>query len=88
MLHLFSPDDFGFIAAALTSIAFLPQVIKTLRTRKAEDVSIVMLLMFIAGLLFWIIYAIKINALPVLIANIITFVLNMTILILKLIYRK
>ena len=55
MLPLFSPDDFGFIAAALTTIAFLPQVIKTWRTRKAEDVSIVMLLLFIAGLLFWII---------------------------------
>ena len=88
MLPLFSPDDFGFIAAALTTTAFLPQVIKTWRTRKAEDVSIVMLLMFITGLLFWIIYAIQTNALPVLIANIITFILNVTILILKLIYRK
>lgn len=88
MLPLFSPDDFGFIAAALTTIAFLPQVIKTWRTRKAEDVSIVMLLLFIAGLLFWIIYAIQTNALPVLIANIITFILNVTILILKLIYKK
>ena len=83
MLPLFSPDDFGFIAAALTTTAFLPQVIKTWRTRKAEDVSIVMLLMFITGLLFWIIYAIQTNALPVLIANIITFILNVTILILK-----
>ena len=88
MLPLFSPDDFGFIAAALTTTAFLPQVIKTWRTRKAEDVSIVMLLLFIAGLLFWIIYAIQTNALPVLIANIITFILNVTILILKLIFRK
>jgi len=88
MLPLFSPDDFGFIAAALTTTAFLPQVIKTWRTRKAEDVSIVMLLLFIAGLLFWIIYAIQTNALPVLIANIITFILNVTILILKLIYKK
>jgi len=88
MLPLFSPDDFGFIAAALTTTAFLPQVIKTWRTRKAEDVSIVMLLLFIVGLLFWIIYAIQTNALPVLIANIITFILNVTILILKLIYKK
>ena len=83
-----APNTFGFIAAALTTIAFLPQVIKTWKTKKAEDVSIVMLLMFITGLLFWIIYAIETNALPVLFANIITFMLNLTILTLKLIYGK
>ncbi len=86
--QLITPDTFGFIAAALTTIAFLPQVIKTWRTKKAEDVSITMLLMFITGLLFWIVYALKMNALPVLIANIITFILNVTILTLKLIYEK
>ena len=86
--QLITPDTFGFIAAALTTIAFLPQVIKTWRTKKAEDVSIVMLLMFITGLIFWIIYAIQTSALPVLIANIITFILNVTILTLKLIYDR
>ncbi len=86
--QLKNPDTFGFIAAALTTIAFLPQVIKTWKTKKAEDVSIVMLLLFITGLLFWIIYAIETNALPVLIANIITCMLNLTILTLKLIYGK
>ena len=86
--QLMTPDAFGFIAAVLTTIAFLPQLIKTWRTKKADDVSIVMLLMFITGLLFWIIYAVEANALPVLIANIITFILNMTILILKLTYGK
>ena len=86
--QLTNPDTFGFIAAALTTIAFIPQVIKTWKTKKAEDVSIVMLLMFITGLLFWIIYAIETNALPVLIANIITCMLNLTILTLKLIYGK
>ena len=87
-MHIISPDAFGFIAAALTTIAFLPQVVKTWRTKKAEDVSIVMLLMFITGLFFWIIYAIQTHTRPVLIANIITLILNMIILILKLIYQK
>ena len=86
--QLITPNAFGFIAAALTTIAFIPQVIKTWKSKKADDVSIVMLLMFITGLLFWIIYAIETNALPVLIANIITFILNVTILSLKLIYGK
>ena len=39
MLQLFSPDDFGFIAAALTTTAFLPQVIKTWQRKKAEDIE-------------------------------------------------
>ena len=86
--YLIGPNTFGFVAAALTTIAFLPQVIKTWRTKKAEDVSIVMLLLFITGLLFWIVYAIQTNALPVLIANIITFIFNTIILTLKLVYRK
>ncbi len=86
--QLIKPNTFGFIAAALTTLAFLPQVIKTWKTKKAEDVSIVMLLMFITGLFFWVVYAIKTKALPVLFANIITLILNSTILILKLIYRK
>ena len=83
----FNPDTFGFMAAALTTIAFLPQVIKTWRSKKAEDVSILMLIMFNVGLLFWIIYAIQTHALPVLIANVITFFLNITILTLKLVYQ-
>jgi len=83
-----SPDVYGFIAAALTTVAFLPQVIKTWRTKKAEDVSTMMLLMFITGLLFWIIYAIQTHSLPVLMANIITFIFNLIILTLKFIYGK
>ncbi|ABX08566.1 SemiSWEET transporter [Prochlorococcus marinus] len=83
-----TPNFFGFIAAALTTVAFLPQVIKTIKTKSAEDVSIVMLIMFITGVLFWILYAIQTNSLPVLIANIITCILNTTILFLKLIYKK
>ena len=86
--QLITPDTFGFIAAALTTIAFLPQVIKTWRTKKAEDVSIVMLLMFITGLIFWIIYALQVRILPVLIANIITLILNVSILGLKLSYGR
>ncbi len=87
-MKAFDPDVFGFLAAVLTTIAFLPQVLKTWRTKSAEDVSIVMLVMFITGLLFWIVYAIHINSLPVLIANIITFGLNVIILLLKLIFRN
>ncbi|WP_036903458.1 MULTISPECIES: SemiSWEET transporter [Prochlorococcus] len=83
---LVSSDLFGFVAAALTTFAFFPQVVKTWKSRKTDGLSIVMLIMFITGLIFWIIYAIQTKSIPVLIANIITLIFNLTILILKLIY--
>ena len=48
-------DIFGYIAAILTTAAFLPQLIKTLKTKKADDVSLTTLIMFIIGVLSWII---------------------------------
>lgn len=82
------PDIYGFFAALLTTIAFIPQVVKTWKTKSAKDVSFVMLFMFLSGVLLWIVYAWKINALPVLLANIITFALNLSILTLKIIYSR
>ena len=81
-------EFFGYFAAILTTAAFLPQLIKTLKTKKADDVSLVTLIMFISGLGSWIIYGYKISSSPILIANIITFVLNLFILISKIYYSK
>ena len=81
-------DLFGFSAALLTTIAFIPQLYKTWQTKSADDVSLVMLILFITGLICWIIYGIKINSIPILVANIITFIFNFSILILKLTYRN
>ena len=69
-------EFFGYFAAILTTAAFLPQLIKTLKTKKANDVSLLTLIMFICGVCSWIIYGYKISSLPILIANIITFILN------------
>ncbi len=81
-------DLFGFSAALLTTIAFLPQLYKTWQTKSADDVSLVMLILFITGLVCWIIYGFKINSIPILIANIITLIFNFSILVLKISYRK
>ena len=81
-------DLFGFLAALLTTIAFLPQLYKTWKTKSADDVSLIMLILFILGLFCWIIYGLKINSMPILVANIITFIFNFSILILKITYRK
>ena len=81
-------EFFGYFAAILTTLAFLPQLIKTLRTKKAEDVSLITLIMFLTGVLSWIIYGYKISSTPILLANLITFVLNLLILIFKITFSK
>ena len=81
-------DIFGYLAAILTTAAFLPQLIKTLKTKKADDVSLTTLIMFIIGVLCWIIYGYKISSAPILIANLITLILNLLILISKLYFSK
>ena len=84
----FNIEFFGYFAAILTTLAFLPQLIKTLKTKKAEDVSLITLIMFLTGVLSWIIYGYKISSTPILIANIITFILNILILIFKITFSK
>ena len=81
-------EIFGYIAAILTTAAFLPQLIKTLKTKKADDVSLITLIMFIIGVLCWIIYGYKISSIPILLANLITFFLNFLILISKIYFSK
>ena len=88
MSHFNYIDLFGFLAALLTTIAFLPQLYKTWKTKSADDVSLIMLLLFIIGLICWIIYGLKINSIPIILANIITFIFNFSILILKITYSK
>ena len=81
-------DIFGYFAAILTTAAFLPQLVKTLKTKKADDVSLATLIMFIIGVLSWIIYGYKILSIPILVANLITLILNLLILISKIYFSK
>ena len=81
-------EFFGYFAAILTTLAFLPQLIKTLKTKKADDVSLITLIMFLTGVLSWIIYGYKISSTPILLSNLITFILNLLILIFKITFSK
>ena len=81
-------EFFGYFAAILTTAAFLPQLIKTLKTKKAEDVSLITLIMFICGVISWIIYGYQISSFPIITANSITFLLNFLILVSKIKYSK
>ncbi|PZO43381.1 MAG: hypothetical protein DCF19_05400 [Pseudanabaena frigida] len=74
----------GFTAASLTTLAFLPQVIQVWRSRSTKDISLPMLITFIAGVSLWLIYGMLVNAAPIIIANAVTLILNLAILRFKL----
>lgn len=80
-------DLLGFIAGALTTIAFVPQLLKTWTTKSAKDVSLGMMITFCMGVLFWLVYGLAIHAMPVIVTNAVTLILASLILILKIKYR-
>jgi MtN3 and saliva related transmembrane protein len=74
----------GFAAACCTTICFVPQVVKTWRTRSTGDISLGMFALMTLGILLWLIYAALRSDLPLFAANAVTLCLAGTILVLKL----
>jgi len=82
------PDWFGYIAAVLTTVAFAPQALLTLKTRNVDGISLSMYSIFSIGVFMWLVYGVLIESWPVIIANGVTLILALLILILKLRYRS
>ncbi len=78
----------GLAAGSLTTIAFIPQMIKTWQTKSAKDVSLAMLITLNLGTLLWLTYGIAINALPIILANGITMIFHVINLSLKIRYSR
>ena len=74
----------GYAAAILTSIAFVPQAVKTIRSRDTSGISLGMYVIFTIGIGFWFAYGVALGSWPMILANIVTFALALTILALKL----
>ncbi len=81
-------DLLGYCAATLTTIAFVPQVLKTIKTKSSKDVSIGMFISFTIGVFLWIIYGLVTDTKPIWISNFIILGLAITQIILKLKYDK
>lgn len=81
-------DILGYIAATLTTVAFIPQVILVYKTKNTESISLLMFLIFCTGLVTWAIYGIMINSWPIIAANIFTMLLAGYILAMKLLENK
>jgi MtN3 and saliva related transmembrane protein len=78
----------GFLAGGLTTASFLPQVVKTARTRSARDLSEAMLIVFLAGLALWTFYGVQVGSLPIIAANVVTIGLVGAILVMKVKFRN
>ncbi|MGE5547582.1 MAG: SemiSWEET family sugar transporter [Solirubrobacterales bacterium] len=77
-------DVIGTLAGTLTTVAFVPQVVKTWRTRSTRDISLAMWLSFWVGVALWLVYGLMLDAWPVVIANLFTLVLAGIVLAVKL----
>lgn len=74
----------GYIAGALTTIAFAPQLIKALKTKSTKDVSLMMLFCSTSGMALWLVHGIQVNDNAIVVANSISVLLAASLLGLKL----
>jgi MtN3 and saliva related transmembrane protein len=80
-------DIIGLLAAFSTTVSFLPQAVKTIRTKNTSGISMSMYAVFTTGTLLWLIYGIMLPSFPVALANGVTFILASIILVYKVKYK-
>lgn len=78
----------GLLAGSFTTAAFLPQVLKTWKSRSAKDLSLGMFSMFCLGVALWLVYGFVVNDVPVIAANLVTLLLASTLLYFKFRFRQ
>jgi MtN3 and saliva related transmembrane protein len=78
----------GLTAAVLTTLAFLPQVVKVWRSHRADDISLGMYGLFCVGIVLWLVYGVLTDDLPIILANAVTLALAGCVLGLVLRYRR
>jgi len=78
----------GFIAGTLTTISFVPQVLKTFRSKRCDDLSWGMLLAFTTGVFLWLVYGVFLRSAPIMLANLVTVLLLVWLVVMKIRYRR
>lgn len=77
----------GYFAGILTTLSFVPQVIRAWNLKETRDLSLAMLLLFALGVLLWTLYGVWTGSMPIIAANVITFILILILLRMKITYR-
>ena len=78
----------GIGAGLCTAVSLLPQLVKMLREKKANDISLFYLFILLVGLILWIVYGIKKDDLPVTLTNVAALVLNIMIILFGIRYKS
>ena len=76
-------DYLGYIAAGLTTVAFIPQVLKVYRDKSAKSLSLKTFYIFTAGVFFWFLYGVALGSIPMIVSNSVTVSLSVAILVMK-----
>ncbi|MCF6296272.1 MAG: SemiSWEET transporter [Flavobacteriaceae bacterium] len=87
MFQIDSIEIIGLIAATLTTIAYVPQVIKTWKTKDVSTLSLTMYIIMFLGVSMWFAYGILLKSIAIILANIVTGILTFILILLKLKYR-
>ena len=82
-----SVDLIGYLAAVLTTVAFVPQALTSWRTRDLSGVSLPMYSIFTAGVAMWLAYGVMLGSWPIIVANAVTLALSGAVLVLKVKHR-
>ncbi len=80
-------DAVGYLAASLTTAAWLPQLVRTWRTKSADDLSPGMLAAFTLGVALWLLYGLARGSGPVIAANAVTLLLSLGLVALRIAFR-
>ena len=78
----------GLAAGVCTATSLVPQVVKTIKEKKAEDVSLGMLLVLATGIILWSVYGVKKNDLPIIATNSFSLLVNIVMVVLGIKYKK
>jgi MtN3 and saliva related transmembrane protein len=77
----------GLAAGICTAISLLPQLVKLIRTKKAEDLSLFYLTILFVGLGLWVWYGVLKNDLPIILTNCVSLCINAVVLVLGIKYK-
>lgn len=77
----------GLIAGLLTTGAFLPQILKTIKTKDTKSISLSMYIVYVTGVLIWFVYGIMLGEIAIIITNIFSLLFGLIMLIMKIFYK-
>jgi len=78
----------GIIAGILTASSMLPQVVKIWKEKKAEEISLLMLLVLLSGIALWIVYGVMKKDFPIIVTNAFSLLVNIALMVLRIKYKN